>query len=90
MSVRETEKLVSEQGKGKKRRPAAKTKNPDVARVEEELKEVLGTRVAINQNGKKGKIEIEFFSKEELDKMAQVSLTQHSSASSHISSRETK
>ena len=29
-------------------------------------------------------------SKEELDKMAQVSLTQHSSASSHISSRETK
>lgn len=29
-------------------------------------------------------------SKEELDKMAQVSLTQHSSASSHISSREIK
>ena len=29
-------------------------------------------------------------SKEELDKMAQLSLTQLSSASSHISSRETK
>ena len=72
LSVRETEKLVSEQGKGKKRRPAAKTKNPDVARVEEELKEVLGTRVAINQNGKKGKIEIEFFSKEELDRLIEL------------------
>ena len=44
-------------------------KNPDVARVEEELKETLGTRVTINQNGKKGRIEIEFFSREELDRL---------------------
>ena len=72
LSVRETEKLVSEQGKSKKRRPAAKMKNPDVARVEEELKEVLGTRVAINQNGKKGRIEIEFFSREELDRLIEL------------------
>lgn len=69
LSVRETERLVSEQGKAKKRRPAAKIKNPDVARVEEELKETLGTRVTINQNGKKGKIEIEFFSRDELDRL---------------------
>ena len=69
ISVRETERLVSEQGKAKKRRPAAKVKNPDVARVEEELKETLGTRVTINQNGKKGKIEIEFFSRDELDRL---------------------
>lgn len=69
LSVRETERLVSEQGKAKKRRPAAKVKNPDVARVEEELKETLGTRVTINQNGKKGKIEIEFFSRDELDRL---------------------
>ena len=68
-SVRETERLVSEQGKTKKKRPAAKVKNPDVARVEEELKETLGTRVTINQNGKKGRIEIEFFSREELDRL---------------------
>ena len=69
LSVRETERLVSEQGKTKKKRPAAKVKNPDVARVEEELKETLGTRVTINQNGKKGRIEIEFFSREELDRL---------------------
>ena len=67
-----TERLVSEQGKAKKRRPAAKVKNPDVARVEEELKETLGTRVTINQNGKKGRIEIEFFSRDELDRLIEL------------------
>ena len=72
LSVRETEKLVSEEGKGKKRKPAARTKNPDVARVEAELKEALGTRVTINQNGKKGKIEIEFFSRDELDRLIEL------------------
>lgn len=69
LSVRETEKLVSEHGKRQKKRPTARVKNPDVARVEAELKEVLGTRVTINQNGKKGKIEIGFFSRDELDRL---------------------
>ena len=72
LSVRETERLVSEQGKTKRKRPAAKVKNPDVARVEEELKETLGTRVTINQNGKKGRIEIEFFSRDELDRLIEL------------------
>ncbi|MDD7215897.1 MAG: ParB/RepB/Spo0J family partition protein [Anaerovoracaceae bacterium] len=72
LSVRETERLVSAQGKGKKKRPAAKVKNPDVARVESELKDALGTRVSIVQNGKKGKIEIEYFSREELDRLIEL------------------
>ena len=69
MSVRETEKLASEYGRGRKKRPVARGKNPHVARVEEELKEGLGTRVVINQTGKKGKIEIEYFSRDELDRL---------------------
>ena len=72
LSVRETERLVSAQGKGKKKRPAAKVKNPDVARVESELKDALGTRVSIVQNGKKRKIEIEYFSREELDRLIEL------------------
>ena len=72
LSVRETDRLVSAQGKGKKKRPAAKVKNPDVARVESELKDALGTRVSIVQNGKKGKIEIEYFSREELDRLIEL------------------
>ena len=68
LSVRETERLVDEIGKPK-RKPAKRIKNPNVSRVEEELKEVLGTKININQKGSKGKIEIEFFSKEELERL---------------------
>ncbi len=72
LSVRATEKLVSEIGRDKKRRSATRIKNPDVAKVESELKECLGTRVIINQNGRKGKIEIEFFSKDELERLIEM------------------
>lgn len=68
LSVRETERLAAEIGKPKKK-PAKRAKNPNVSRVEEELKEVLGTKININQNGSKGKIEIEFFSKDELERL---------------------
>ena len=71
LSVRETEKLVSRQGRAKKK-PASRAKNANVARVEEELKEALGTRVTIKQNGKKGKIEIEYFSRDELDRLIEL------------------
>ena len=65
MSVRETEQLA-----GSLTKP--QMKNPNEARVEEELKEILGTRVHIQQNGKKGKIEIEFFGKEELERLIEL------------------
>ena len=68
MSVRETERLAAEIGKPKKK-PAKRAKNPNVSRVEAELKEVLGTKISINQKGSKGKIEIEFFSKDELERL---------------------
>lgn len=72
LSVRATEKLVGEIGKDKKKRAAIKVKNPNLAKVESELKECLGTRVIINQNGKKGKIEIEFFSRDELERLIEM------------------
>lgn len=68
LSVRETERLAAEIGKPKKK-SAKRVKNPNVSRVEEELKEVLGTKININQKGSKGKIEIEFFSKDELERL---------------------
>lgn len=68
LSVRETERLAAEIGKPKKK-PAKRAKNPNVSRVEAELKEVLGTKININQKGSKGKIEIEFFSKDELERL---------------------
>ena len=38
--------------------------------MEEKMKEILGTKVAINQkDDKKGKIEIEYYSADELDRI---------------------
>lgn len=71
LSVRETEKLVSSEAKPKKK-PLKRKKNPDVVRVEEELKTVLGTKVTINSNGNKGNIEINFYSKDELDRLIEM------------------
>ena len=72
LSVRETEQLAGSLTKPQKKKPVKKMKNPNEARVEEELKEILGTRVHIQQNGKKGKIEIEFFGKEELERLIEL------------------
>jgi len=69
LSVRETEKIANEIGKPKKKASVKKDKDPDVKRVEEELKEAVGTKVNIIQLGKKGKIEIEYFSRDELDRL---------------------
>ena len=46
--------------------------NPNVTRVEEELKASLGTKVTINNTGNKGKIEIEYYSKDELERLIEL------------------
>ena len=76
LSVRETEKLVKkiqqekEEDKSKKE---AKIDSKMVAifgDLEETMKMILGTKVAINQkDDKKGKIEIEYYSMDELDRI---------------------
>lgn len=72
LSVREAEKMVSSGGKPVKKRAAARRKNPDAARVEEDLKAILGTKVTIAANGKKGRIEIEYYSEEELNRLIEL------------------
>ena len=72
LSVRESEKLVSKETKKTKGKSAARKKDPNVARVEEELKGILGTKVNINRSGNKGKIEIEFYSGDELERLLEI------------------
>lgn len=72
LSVREAEKLAAGNPGAKKRKPASKRKNPDVARVEEDLKDIFGTKVSINAAGKKGKIEIEYYSGDELNRLIEL------------------
>lgn len=74
LSVRETEKLIKRIGKEK---PAKKEKNFQQDAVfqdlEEKMKASLGTKVSINRKDeKKGKIEIEYYSMEELERLMEI------------------
>ena len=72
LSVRETEKIAAGSTGKKKRRSAGSKKNPDVVHVENELKNIFGTRVSISKSGKKGKIEIEYYSSDELNRLIEL------------------
>lgn len=72
LSVRQVEALASATKDTKKRKAKTKRKSADVKRVEEDLKTILGTKVNLNQTGKKGRIEIEFYSKDELERLIEL------------------
>lgn len=67
MSVRDVEKSVSE--KGNVSRKGSIRKDPNIRAQEEILEDRFGTKVHISQKGKKGKIIIEYYSKEELKRL---------------------
>lgn len=71
LSVRETEKLVKNINVPTKMKPKKELKNDFVYRdLEEKLKQKIGTKVRINRKTEqKGKIEIEYYSPEELEKI---------------------
>lgn len=72
ISVREMEALAKKAPGKKRGRPQKKEKAPDVKRVEAELKEVLGTKVEIKGDNKKGALSIEYYSREELERIIEL------------------
>ena len=71
LSVRDVEKLVKNYGKPAKEKPAV-NKELDIfyQDIAEKLKQNLGTKVQISGKGDgSGKIEIEFYTNEELDRL---------------------
>lgn len=68
LSVRKVEQLAAQVGKPKKK-PVKRVKNADTLHVEGELKNIFGTRVSIEQKGKKGTIQLEYYSTEELNRL---------------------
>ncbi|MGI6697811.1 MAG: ParB/RepB/Spo0J family partition protein [Clostridiales bacterium] len=73
LNVRETEKLVSKLAGGPSERAArTKDKNPWVADMEGQIGEILGTKVQIIQGKKKGKIEIEYYGAEDLERIMEL------------------
>jgi ParB family chromosome partitioning protein len=76
LSVRETETLVARmqsqevaEKAGHAAGAAAQVEDPNVRAAEEQLQHRLGTKVRIVRRGERGKIEIEFYSAEELDRL---------------------
>ena len=71
LSVRETEALAKKIKRGDLTRKKEVRKDPDLLRFEEKLMSLLGTKVRIIQKGKRGKIEIDYYSPDELERLAQ-------------------
>lgn len=67
-SVREAERFTKRRAKGRKRIAP----DPHLVAVEEELQHILGTRVRIVHHKKKGIIQIEYYSNEDLDRISTI------------------
>ena len=78
LSVRETETLANKENESMPNRQAKarpRAKNREITDLEEELKTVLGTKVEISQGSKRGKIEIEYYSRDELERLLELLLS---------------
>jgi ParB family chromosome partitioning protein len=73
LSVRAAETLSNVQSKAaSKKAKRGKKKLPEVADLEDKLIQALGTKVRIEHKGKKGRIEIEYYSLDELDRLLEI------------------
>ncbi|HZW83132.1 MAG TPA: ParB/RepB/Spo0J family partition protein [Candidatus Deferrimicrobium sp.] len=74
-SVRETEAIVKRMGQNEPETPIIVEKqesvniDPEIPQIEDRLRSMLRTQVKIKHSGEKGKIEIEYYSKDELSQI---------------------
>lgn len=72
LSVRETEALVKRLQQGKKKAPRSAPKGDDAvyfSSLAQDLSRIYGTKVAIHRKGRRGRVEIDFFSDDDLDRL---------------------
>jgi ParB family chromosome partitioning protein len=71
LSVRQTEELIRRLKSEKKRPKVAKKTSEDryFADLSETLSRHFGTKVAIRRSGQRGKVEIDFYSNDDLDRL---------------------
>jgi len=74
LSVRETESLVKRlnQKIGPKKKAKKDSEDTYLTHVAEDLSRSFGTKVQIRRRGQKGKVEIEFYSNDDLDRLLQL------------------
>ena len=69
LSVRQIEGMAQETRARETRKKRRTTKSADEKRVEAELREALGTKVTLQRKGAKGRIEIEFYNGDEMERL---------------------
>jgi len=69
VSVRETEQIVKRLKTGKKRLKKAGPEEMYLSDLADDLSRQFGTKVRIRQRGQKGKVEIEFYNNDDLDRL---------------------
>ena len=81
ISVREAEELAAafsagkrQAGKSRKAAQQAVRKDPEVREIEQKLIEKLGTKVDLRGTGKKGRIEITYYSADDLERLLEIIL----------------
>ncbi len=72
LSVRETEEGVRRLLENKTKEPAADVVTPEIESLREELRHHFKTQVRIRMRGKRGAIEIEFYSLDDLERILEV------------------
>jgi len=78
MSVRDTEALVNRLIRRKKRTGYGKARPSEIVDLEDKLRNFLATSVRISWRGRKGKIEIDYYSNEELERiLEQIGVLSH-------------
>lgn len=88
LSVRDTEEIIRqihlsgvsretlvEEEKGKKLRNERQRLDPNLQAIVEDMTRLFGTKVRIKASGNRGKIEIEYYSQEELERITEILLS---------------
>lgn len=76
LNVRQTEELVRKLSGEKPRKRTARTPDPEIKAIEEQLRQRLGTRVNLYQKSKGGTLTIYYYSAEELDTILDLILSE--------------
>lgn len=70
LSVRQLEQMIARRSSSRKK--VDERKSPEIERIEEELQHHLGTRVTVIDGKKRGKIEIQYFSNTDLERILDI------------------
>lgn len=72
LSVRQAELMTDSSCKKTEKQKKSKEMNPDLINIENDIRSILGTKVKILQGKKRGKIEIEYYSNEEFERLIEL------------------